>query len=424
MPEIKPFKGIMYNQEKIRDLSTVICQPYDQVSNKMEREYKNRSPYNFIRLVLTKYSEGHNRQREYRDARRYTETWTQEQIFINDMEEAIYPYWQEFTIQKTKYTRKGFICLVRLEELGKGDILPHEKTLSKPKADRLNLLNITKKDFEPVFLLYTDPKKTVNTMLAGHCEENPLIETKDEMNITHKLWRVSDKETIDKVIKKLAKSIFVIADGHHRYETAFNYKNELSDIDENHPANFKMIALVNIEDPGLVILPTHRLVKNIEEFSLIDFLKKTEQYFSIKKTDKDSMEDDLKATQGGSFGFYSPQTAYILTLKDKTIMNKHLADRSEDYQNLDVAILHTLLIEDVLAIEPEHIEDHIRYERDIKDAMRRVDAGAFHFCFIMNPTRSEQVKKVAQNKERMPQKSTDFYPKLISGLVFYDVAGE
>jgi uncharacterized protein (DUF1015 family) len=390
----------------------------------MEREYKNRSPYNFIRLVLTKYSEGHNRQREYRDARRYAETWLKEEIFVSDDEAAIYPYWQEFTINKKKYVRKGFICLVRLEELGKGNILPHEKTLSKPKADRLNLLNITKKDFEPVFLLYTDPKNTVNTMLDGYCEEKPLTETKDDKNITHRLWRISDHELIEKIAKSLKNSIFVIADGHHRYETAFNYRNELTDIDEDHPANFKMIALVNIEDPGLVILPTHRLVKGISDFSLIDFLKKTEKYFAIKKTDKDSIADDLKEMEGASIGFYSPRTAYILTLKSNKIMEENLADRSDDYRNLDVAILHTLLIENVLDIKPENIEDHIRYERGTKDAIRRVDAGAFQFCFLMNPTRSEQVRKVAQNKERMPQKSTDFYPKLISGLVFYDVAGE
>ena len=424
MPEIKPFKGIRYNPEKLPDLTNVICQPYDQVTNKMEREYKNRSPYNFIRLVLTKYSEGHNRQREYRDARRYAETWVKEEIFISDDEEAIYPYWQEFTINKTKYVRKGFVCLVRLEELGKGNILPHEKTLSKPKADRLNLLNITKKDFEPVFLLYTDPEKSINTMLEQYCEDKPLIETKDDKNIIHKLWRMSDSDLIGKIAKTLKSSIFVIADGHHRYETAFNYRNELGDIEENHPANFKMIALVNIEDPGLVILPTHRLVKGIDDFSLIDFLKKTEEYFIIKKTDKDSIADDLKEIEGASFGFYSSQTAYILTLKSMKTMKEKLADRSDEYRNLDVAILHTLLIEDVLDIKPENIEDHVRYERGTKDAMRRVDAGAFQFCFLMNPTRSEQVKKVAQNKERMPQKSTDFYPKLISGLVFYDVAGE
>ncbi len=421
MPEIKAFKGIRYNLEKLPDLTDVICQPYDQVTNKMERAYKNQSPYNFIRLVLTKYSEGHNRQREYLDAKRHAETWLKEEIFKSDDKETIYPYWQEFTVNKTEYTRKGFICLVRLEELGKGNILPHEKTLSKPKADRLNLLNITKKDFEPVFLLYTDTQNHVNGLLEKHCKDKPLVEVKDNNNVTHKLWRIDKTKPIEKIAEFLKSSIFVIADGHHRYETAFNYSKELGDVDKNHPANFKMIALVNIEDPGLVILPTHRLIRNLGDFSLGSFLEKMEKYFDIKKTDKDNILHDLTEMKSKAFGFYSSQTAYILRLKSKKVMKELLADRSKEYCDLDVAILHTLLIEDVLDINPEKIEEHVRYERGAQDAMRRVDTGAFQFCFLLNPTRSEQVKKIAENKERMPQKSTDFYPKLISGLVFYDV---
>lgn len=424
MPEIKAFKGIRYNPEKLTNLADVICQPYDQVTNKMERAYKNRSPYNFIRLVLTKYCEGHNRQREYRDARRYAETWSKEEMFIGDDKEAIYPYWQEFTINKTEHIRKGFICLVRLEELGKGNILPHEKTLSKPKADRSNLLNITKKDFEPVFLLYTDTKNRINDLLEEHCKDKPLVEVKDENNITHKLWRIDKTEPIQEIAGLLKSSIFVIADGHHRYETAFNYSKEVGNVKKDHPANFKMIALVNIEDPGLVILPTHRLIKNLDDFTLAGFLEKTEKSFNIRKTDKDNIINALAEAESGAFGFYSSQTAYVLKLKSKKTMEKLLADHSKEYRSLDVAILHTLLIEDVLNIKPENIEEHVRYERGVRDAMRRVDNGAFQFCFLLNPTRSEQVKKVAQNKERMPQKSTDFFPKLISGLVFYDVAAE
>ena len=304
MPEIKAFKGIRYNLEKLPGLIDVICQPYDQVTNKMERAYKNQSPYNFIRLVLTKYSEGHNRQREYRDAKRHVETWLKEEIFKGDDKEAIYPYWQEFTVNKTEYTRKGFICLVRLEELGKGNILPHEKTLSKPKADRLNLLNITKKDFEPVFLLYTDTQNHVNALLEKHCKDKPLVEVKDNNNVTHKLWRIDKTKPIEEIVEFLKSSIFVIADGHHRYETAFNYSKELGGVDKNHPANFKMIALVNIEDPGLIILPTHRLIRNLGDFSLGSFLEKTEKYFDIKKTDKDNILHDLAEMKSKTFGFW------------------------------------------------------------------------------------------------------------------------
>ncbi len=422
MPEIKPFKGIRYNPEKIQNLADVICQPYDQITNKMERAYKNKNPYNFVRLVLTKYADGHDRPKEYRDAKRFADNWMNDKIFIQDDKQAIYPYWQEFTIGDKQYVRKGFICLVRLEELGKGNILPHEKTLSKPKADRLNLLRITKKDLEPVFLLYTDPKAVINKTLDKYCTAPPLMEVNDEKDVVHKVWLVEATDAINKIADALSDSIFVIADGHHRYETAFNYKNEQSDIDKDHPANFKLITLVNIEDAGLQILPTHRLIGNLPDFNLTSFLEKTEKYFDIKKTNKENITKDLAEMQSQAFGFYSPQTAYILKLKSTEVLKELLPDRSDEYRSLDVAILHTVLIEKVLGIMPENIEEHVKYERGVRPTMRRVDAGAFQFCLLMNATKSEQVKLVAQQKERMPQKSTDFYPKLISGLVFYDVA--
>jgi len=423
MPEIKPFKGIRYNPEKIEDLTGVICQPYDQITNKMEKEYKNKSPYNFVRLVLTKYAEGHDRQREYRDAKKFIEHWLRDKIFIRDDSPAIYPYWQEFSVEDKQLTRKGFISLVRLEELGKGNILPHEKTLSKPKADRLNLLRITEKDLEPIFLLYTDPENEVMNLIEKECSTPPLMEVKDEKEVTHKIWRIDVAETIKKIADKLKDSIFVIADGHHRYETGLNYLKQVAPEDRDHPANFKMITLVNIEDPGLVILPTHRLIKDLADFSLGGFLEKTEEYFEIKKSNKENIMQELKEVDGKAFGFYSPQTCYILKLKSLEPMKKLLPDRSEEYRTLDVAILHTLLIENVLGIEPTKIEDHIRYERGIQRTMKRVESGEFQFAFLMNPTKPEQVKKIAQKKERMPQKSTDFYPKLISGLVFYDIGG-
>jgi len=422
MPEIKSLKGIRYNPERIK-ITDVLTQPYDQITDEMARDYKNRSPYNFVRLVLTKYAEGHNRQNEYKEAKKFIEVWLKEKIFIQDEECAIYPYWQEFSIDNKNYSRKAFISLVRLEELGKGNILPHEKTLSKPKEDRLNLLRITKKDLEPVFLLYTDPKNYVNNLLEERCQDKPLIDVKDDRGVTHKLWRITNPDLTKQVIKTLKDSIFVIADGHHRYETAFNYRNELASIAEDHPANYKMIGLVNIEDPGLVILPTHRLIKNLPDFTLENFLQGVRKFFEVEKTDKVDIVNQLQRVAGPAFGFYHPKGASILRLKSLDTIKEFLPDRSEDYHQLDVVILHTLLIEHILGIKPTEIEDYLRYERGVDKTIKRVDAGEFQCGILMNPTRPEQVKKVAQHHERMPQKSTDFYPKLISGLVFYDVAG-
>ncbi|MBE0432731.1 DUF1015 domain-containing protein [candidate division WOR-3 bacterium] len=421
MAEIKAFRGIRYNPEKVESLADVVTQPYDQITDRMERAYKDRSPYNFVRLVLTKYAEGHDRQKEYADARRFYDEWSRTEVFTQDLKETIYPYWQEFSIGDTRYTRKGFMCLVRLEELGKGSILPHEKTLSKPKADRLNLLRITEKDFEPVFMLYTDAKHAVNKALDKHCAQEPVFQVKDEREVTHKVWSIDTAAVINKITDALKDSIFVIADGHHRYETAYNYRNELGEINPGHPANYKMITLVNIEDPGLVILPTHRLIMNLPDLNLEEFLTKTNKYFDIKKTDRAAIVHDMETKEPGTFGFYSAITAYTLRFRSAAAMKKLLPDRSDAYRGLDVAILHNVLIEKVLGIEPDKIEDHVRYERGAEETMKRVDSGEFQIALLMNPTKPEQVKEVAGNRERMPQKSTDFFPKLVSGLVFHDL---
>ncbi|MCX7994508.1 MAG: DUF1015 domain-containing protein [candidate division WOR-3 bacterium] len=423
MPEIRPFRGIRYNLSKIKNLADVITQPYDQITDEMEKEYKRRSPYNFVNLVLTHYADGHDRKSEYENARNCVNNWLRDGIFVQEKEESIYPYFQEFYIEGKKYIRKGFICRLRLEELGKKDILPHEKTLSKPKEDRLNLTRITKKDFEPVFLLYTDPENKVMGMIEEQCKE-PVIDVVDDRAITHKLWKLSEPELIEKIASTLRDSILVIADGHHRYETALNYRNELGGLDKNHPANFKMVTLVNIQDPGLVILPTHRLVMNLKDFNIDDFILKVKNFFDVRKVSRNEIKGELEKEKKHTFGFYSPQHIYLLKLKDITSLRRLLPERSEEYRDLDVAILHTLLIEELLGIKPEKVEDHIRYQRGIEETLSRVDSGEFQMAFLMNPTRPEQVRAVAMKRERMPQKSTDFYPKLISGLVFYDIAGD
>jgi uncharacterized protein (DUF1015 family) len=422
MPEIRPFKGIRYDLEKIGKIADVITQPYDQITDEMERDYKRRSPFSFVNLVLTHYADGHDRQREYQKAKRSVEDWMRNKIFTQDVQPAIYPYFQKFTVDQKPYTRKGFFCTVRLEELGKGHILPHEKTLSKPKEDRMSLTRVTKKDFEPVFMLYTDPANTVMIMIEKECDRPPLIDVADDSGVNHRLWQISDPALIGAVAERMRSSTFVIADGHHRYETFYTYSQEREGIGADHPARFKMMVLVNIQDPGLVILPTHRLIMNLPAFDAETFKKQAGAYFSLKKTDRQNIGKELTGEKSQAYGFYGSHGSFVLKLKSPEVMASLLKDKSRDFQELDVAILHTLLIEKILGIRPEKVEDHIRYQRGIKETMQRVDSGEFQFCFLMNPTRPEQVKEVAQHRERMPQKSTDFFPKLISGLVFYDIS--
>jgi uncharacterized protein (DUF1015 family) len=421
MPEIKGFKGIRYNPKKIKKFDQVITQPYDQITDDMEKDYKQRSPYNFVNLVLTKYAEGHDRPREYDNANQCVTEWLKDNVFVQDEAAAVYPYTQEFAVDGKRYVRKGFFTAVRLEELGKGGILPHEKTLSKPKEDRLNLTRKTKKDFEPVFLLYTDPKNVVIDRIGLSAPKEPLIDVTDEAGVNHKLWRIADPIVIGKIAEELKKSTFVVADGHHRYETFYSYGRELADAGPDHPAKFKMVVLVNIQDPGLVILPTHRLIKGLPKVSLECLIDESRKYFSTRQVGKGNIGTELAKEKSHAFGVYGPGGSYILKLKSLKIMEQLLPERSAVYRRLDTAILQAVLIEKVLGIRPEKIEDHVRYERGIEPTIRKVDGGEFQFAFLLNPTRPDQVRDVAVQHERMPQKSTDFFPKLISGLVFYDI---
>jgi uncharacterized protein (DUF1015 family) len=387
----------------------------------MEKDYQRRSTYNFVNLVLTKYSEGHDRPKEYENAKKNLEAWFRDNIFIRDGADAIYPYVQEFLINDRRYVRKGFFTTVRLEELGKGGILPHEKTLSKPKEDRLSLTRKTNKDLEPVFMLYPDNERFVDNLIEKSRSSEPLMDVTDDSGVIHKLWRIADPSVIGKIAEYLRKSTFVIADGHHRYETFHTYSRELVDVGPDHPSKFKMVVLVNIHDPGLVILPTHRLIKNLPKVGIECLVDESKEYFSVRKVDKDKIGSELEKEKTHAFGVYSPGGSYIFKLKSLKIMEELLPDKSDVYRRLDTAILQAVLIEKVLEIKPDKIEDHVRYERGIEPTLQKVDSKEFQFAFLLNPTRPDQVQDVAVNHERMPQKSTDFFPKLISGLVFYDI---
>jgi len=387
----------------------------------MEKDYQRRSPYNFVNLVLTKYSEGHDRPKEYENAKKCLDTWIKDNIFIRDGAEAIYPYVQEFRVNDRRYVRKGFFTAVRLEELGKGGILPHEKTLSKPKEDRLSLTRKTKKDLEPVFMLYTDNERFIDNLIEKSRSPKPLTDVTDDSGVNHKLWQIDDPSVIGKITDHLRKSTFVIADGHHRYETFHTYSRELADAGPDHPSKFKMVVLVNIHDPGLVILPTHRLIKNLPKVGIECLVDESKKYFSIRKVEKEKLGPELEKEKAHAFGVYSTSGSYIFKLKSLKTMEELLPDKSDVYRQLDTAILQAVLIEKVLDIKPDKIEDHVRYERGIEPTRQKVDSKEFQFAFLLNPTRPDQVRDVAAKHERMPQKSTDFFPKLISGLVFYDI---
>ena len=427
MPVIAPLRGIRYNPRRVPDLDKVVTQPYDKITPRMRDDYYQRSDHSFVRLIQNR------EENPYAASKGTFEQWLADGVLMKDPHPAVYPYRQVFEHNGRRRIRRGLICLCKLEPFEGGSILPHERTLSKPKEDRLNLMRTTAKQFEQVFMLYPDDEDRVNKLLAPIWKWTPEVEVTDEYGTTHCLWSVSDPKTIRLIQNVLRPKTLVIADGHHRYETALNYRDEMLKKTE-HPTgreafNYRLVTCVNLDDPALVILPTHRLLGNIVDFSLNDFLSKARVYFGIAKISTDEIPRRLSAStkrsgrQLHNFLLYAdPEKTYSLMLRPESGFDNFFSpERSADYRSLDVALLHTVLLERVLGVKPEVIENHVSYERDWKTALSQVDKGAAQFAFLLHPTRPEQVRRIAENRERMPQKSTDFFPKLISGLVCFDV---
>jgi uncharacterized protein (DUF1015 family) len=419
MADIRPFRGIRYSLDKVKDLDKVITQPYDKVTPELKQDYLARHEDNFVRLILP---DGADR---YKASGELCSKWLADGVLERDDKPALYVYHQEFSVGDLHATRKGFICVFRVDEFEKGTVLPHERTLSKAKADRLDLTRASRKDFEQIFMLYSDPERSVDALLRPSAE--PDIKGTDDFGVVHRVWTMTDKGKISAVQEKMKDMVLLIADGHHRYETALTFRQETEaknpGLSPDAALRFKTAAFVNVADPGLVIFPTHRLVRNLDA----DWDRKLEAFgecFDMTEVADAEAEAKLKAAGSHAFVLHTGKDrSWLMTLKDRSSLDRYVeAGHSKNYKDLDVSILHSVIIESLLGISKERIEDHIKYERDAGKAMARVDSAEFQACFLMNPTRVEQVQTLAAKGERMPQKSTDFYPKLISGLVFHDIA--
>jgi len=428
MATIRPFKGVRYNPEKVTDLSTVISQPYDRVRHGLQEKYYDQSPYTIVRIIKGKEKPGDDEKNNvYTRARDYYQTWLQEGILMREQAPSLYVLHQTATLPDgSKRTRKGLITALELSRFDEGVILPHERTHSGPKVDRLKLMRATQVNFGHIFMLY--PGGRINQLLNKAIEQRPGFELREmfEHDVVQQFWPVSDPDVIQAVVEEMApRRNLIIADGHHRYETALNYRDEMR---EKHPDappdagfNYRMVTMVSMEDPGLVILPTHRLIHSYEKMGGQEVLEKAEQYFEVKRvTDRAALKAELDEAEPSHprFGFYDGAYA-VLTLRDAAILEKLLPDRSPEWRLLDVSVMHELFIERVLGIDKEAVErkENIEYLRDPQMGYDDVDAGEANFLLVMNPTRMEQVRSCTQAGEKMPQKSTDFFPKVISGLV-------
>lgn len=422
MATIRPFRGLRYNPEKIANLSEVITQPYDKITPRLQTTYYERHPANYVRLIF-----GHAEDR-YEESLQTYDRWVQEGLLLKDPEPALYPYTQTYRIggNPDPVTRTGFVCAIKLHPYEDKVVLPHERTLKGPKQDRFKLFAKTLKNYEQVFMLYGDPDRRVEKLFEAAIAQNPLIQAGDDYGCIHRVWRVANPEVIGKAREVLEPLPVLIADGHHRYETALALQEHLRprhpDAPDAAAFNHRMVTLVNLFDPGLLVLPTHRYVIKLKQ----DFESAKaglERYFDITPESRDELAARVKENADKhAFGLYRKDGSFLLVLKDSAVMNQVMPDAAPELRALDVSVLHNLVIEKLLGIGKEEIESYIAYERYAEKAYENVDSGKYEMVFLMNPTRVEQVEAVSKVGEKMPQKSTDFYPKLVSGLVAFDVA--
>lgn len=490
MATIIPFTGLRYNSEKVENMAAVVTPPYDVIDTAAQDRYYQLHAYNIIRLEYGKtHPEDNETNNRYTRAAADFNTWLEENILTPEAKPALYRYEQEFTAGGEKKIRSGFICGVKLAPYEQGIVLPHEETLPKHKADRLELMRACKANFSPIFGLFADKEKGIDRALGEAVKGAPPdISLADENGEAHRLWVITDTDVINQVQQLMADKRIFIADGHHRYETALNYQKERKTQAGDQPAgvaaavtsscsttpegdlhcrcvpepahNYMMMMLVNLYDSGLVVFPTHRLINNVTGYNQARLLEQLKENFNVAEytlaPDRSNLPALLKlmAEQAGCgidqapaarnnpaktttgagartlttvpprrhvFGLYAGKNNfYILSLKhEESLYEKMPAGKSPAWQGLDVAVLHSLIIEKYLGIGDELMAkaEHITYTREEDSAITAVDAGQFQLALFLNPTLVEEVTEVATNGEKMPQKSTFFYPKLITGLV-------
>ena len=430
MARILPFPALRYNLARVR-LADVVTQPYDKITAEMQERYHSASPYNLVRIILGKREPGDNGQNVYSRAAAAFSQWRAEGIFLPDSEPMLYAYAQEFSVPgspEQRLERLGFIALGQLEPYDAGVVFRHEQTHSGPKTDRLNLLRATRAHFGQIFTLYNDPAGEIDNALAKVARYPADVEVRDEYDVRHRLWPVPG--LVEFIRRRMENAQLIIADGHHRYETALNYQRERREQDPAAPAPGEadydrvMMTFINMYSEGLVILPTHRVIAGLEGFREEQFLEAVRVFFEVEPVEVNDAGQAtamlrsagkertalLAVMQGGS---------YLLRGRPAEV-EQTLAQLSPHQRGLDVVVLHKLGLELVLGLSEEAIREqrHISYLRDAGEAIARVRSGA-NVAFLMNPVRIEQVRDTAFAGEVLPQKSTDFYPKLLSGLTIY-----
>lgn len=436
MAEITPFRGILYNTEKIKNISDVVTPPYDVISDQERDAFYERHPNSAVRLDKGKPAATDTDQdNPHTRASAYFQNWIKDNILVEDSDPALYLTSVEFNVADKPVTRFGLITRVRLEPFDKGIVLPHETTFSKVKTERLELIKACQANFSQIFSIFSDQTNILGSLINFVENISPVFDFKDDAGHRHQLWRIIDPSMHQKVSDAFKDKKLFIADGHHRYETALNYRKWLMENNPefaaDHPANYTMMYLCSIQDPGLVILPTHRLLTSISIEAQNDFLHKAESFFDLEKYVLDpanpaatqkQLDQAMKIAPGDhKFGilFKNRQEYYVFKLKSGVMDSVFGKDIEAPLKELDVIVLTRLIFVKLLDFSDEMLDDHdlINFTSKKVDAITAATNGTHDMVFILNPTTNEQVTRIAEQGLIMPRKSTYYFPKAISGQV-------
>jgi len=425
--EIKPFKALRFDESVV---GNCVAPPYDVIKPDQQQKLYEKSEYNIVRIIKGKTFDSDNKNdNQYTRAARYLNDWIDKGALKPDPAEAIYAYVQDFDLAGENVQRLTFIALARLEEFGK-IVRPHEQTLKKPTIDRLNLIRAAKAKFGLVFTLYEDPQNIADKIIEQSINQKPLIDFIDDQGVRHRLFAIVDKNNIDAIVKMMSDKSILIADGHHRYGTGLMYSKE------NPNAKFQMLAFSNTRHEGLLVLATHRIVDNLENFDITGMITALKENFDVTEYSFDSEQTKIAARSKmlfemklacekgkNAFGIYAADGSfYLAELKNPKAMDSAAPQMSPPWRTLDVAVLHKLILENILGIDEKKLADqsNLEYVKDtptaIDDSIRNIDTGKKQLAFFMNPPKIEQLLMVADHGEKMPQKSTYFYPKVFTGL--------
>ncbi len=429
MPEIQAFRGIRYNLGRVGSLADVVTPPYDVIGPELQDRFYKQHPQNFIHIDLNRIEpadddEVNNR---YTRAARFYKQWRDEGVLVTEADPAVYVYHQEFSYAGTTYVRRGFMARQRVTRFGEGQVFPHEETLPAAKVDRLMLTVVTKANLSPIFGLYPDPDcEAQNLLESAVADKTPLVAT-DHLGVVHRLWPLTDVAAIAKLSAVMGPKPIFIADGHHRYETACNYRQQVYDsgfLSAEHPANYTLMMCVAMDDPGLIVMPTHRLFRGIPAMTADELAGKLAPCFTTRPAGQGpdaapSVWEDIET--GGSqnaIGLYTQKDGRwliaSLTNAGKARMAEVAKDHSEAWQSLGVSLLHRLIMDDLLGCKELPKPTYVHLIEEVVDGLR---TGEYPLAAVVMPATVEDVRTISMGGERMPAKSTYFYPKLLSGLV-------